>query len=58
MVNTTSTPRKSIILIYEQWSEGKVASDRYASIADRMTTPEGVDCSVWIPCVLQPADDD
>lgn len=40
MVNTTSTPRKSIILIYEQWSEGKVASDRYASIADRMTTPE------------------
>ena len=40
MINTTSTARKSIILIYEKWSEGKVSPDRYASIADRLTTPE------------------
>lgn len=40
MVNTTDRARKSIILIYEKWSEGKVAPDRYASIADRLTTPE------------------
>lgn len=40
MVNRTQTPRKSIILIYEKWSEGKLASQRHASIADRMTTPE------------------
>jgi hypothetical protein len=39
MINTTSTARKSIILIYEKWSEGKVSPDRYASIADRLTTP-------------------
>jgi hypothetical protein len=40
MVNKTTSPRKSIILIYEQWTEGRVASDRYAATADRMTTPE------------------
>ena len=40
MVNETGVPRKSIILIYEKWSEGKVSPDRYASISDRLTTPE------------------
>ena len=39
MVNTTPSARKSIILIYERWTEGKVSSDRYASIADRLTAP-------------------
>ena len=38
MVNTTGQPRKSIILIYERWSEGKVTPDRYAAIADKLTT--------------------
>ena len=38
MINTTSTPRKSIILIYEKWSEGKVRPDRFASIDSRLTT--------------------
>ena len=40
MVNKTTSSRKSIILIYEQWTEGRVASDRYAATADRMTTSE------------------
>ena len=40
MVNETGVPRKSIILIYEKWSEGKGSPDRYASISDRLTTPE------------------
>ena len=39
MVNRTGIARKSIILIYERWSEGKVASDRWTSIADKLTTP-------------------
>lgn len=39
MVNTTAHPRKSIILIYEKWTDGKVSSDRHAGIADRLTTP-------------------
>ncbi len=39
MVNTTPFPRKSIILIYERWTEGRVAPGKYASIADRLTTP-------------------
>jgi len=38
MVNATSLARKSIILIYERWTEGRVAPDRYAAIEDRMTT--------------------
>ncbi len=40
MVNTTGIARKSIILIYEKWSEGKIGADRYASIADRLTTSD------------------
>ncbi|MDA0336102.1 MAG: phytanoyl-CoA dioxygenase family protein [bacterium] len=39
MVNSTSRPRKSIILIYEKWTEGRVDADRYAGIADRLKTP-------------------
>jgi hypothetical protein len=39
MVNETSSARKSIILIFEQWTEGRVASGRNVSIADRLTTP-------------------
>ena len=38
MVNTRNQPRKSIILIYEKWSEGKVPADRYAAIQEKMTT--------------------
>lgn len=40
MVNTTPNPRKSIILIYEKWSKDRVAPDRFASIADKCTTPD------------------
>jgi hypothetical protein len=40
MVNRTTSPRKSIILIYEQWTQDRVANDRFASVADRLTTPE------------------
>lgn len=40
MVNSTMNPRKSIILIYEKWSKDRIPTDRYASIADKCTTPE------------------
>ena len=40
MVNSTTRPRKSIILIYEKWTEGRVDGNRYASIADRLQTPQ------------------
>jgi len=38
MVNRTARPRKSIILIYEKWSEGRVSADRYAALEDKCTT--------------------
>ncbi len=40
MENQTNDPRKSIILIYEKWSEGQFKEERFASVADRMNTPE------------------
>lgn len=40
MENRTLHPRKSIILIYEQWSEGRIPPDRYASILEKCKTPE------------------
>ncbi len=40
MVNRTAEPRKSIILIYEKWSEDRFDPDRFAYVADRLTTPE------------------
>ena len=40
MVNRTLEPRKSIILIYEKWSEDRFDPDRFAYVADRLTTPE------------------
>ena len=40
MINATQTPRKSIILIYERWTEGRVSAADHVSIADRLTTPE------------------
>jgi hypothetical protein len=39
MINSTTQPRKSIILIYEKWTEGRVDAARYAGIADRLQTP-------------------
>lgn len=38
MVNSTQRPRKSIILIYEKWSPGKIPSDRFAAFEDQLTT--------------------
>lgn len=38
MVNRTGQARKSIILIYEKWSEKHANRDDYKSIADRCTT--------------------
>ena len=38
MVNRTGQARKSIILIYEKWSEKNANRDDYKSIADRCTT--------------------
>ena len=40
MVNRTRKARKSIILIYEVFSEDKFDPERYAFLADRLTTPE------------------
>ena len=40
MLNTTAKPRKSIILIYEKWTEDRVDSGRFTSIEDRLQTPE------------------
>tara|TARA_Y100000588_G_scaffold281383_1_gene298433 strand:- start:226 stop:567 length:342 start_codon:yes stop_codon:yes gene_type:complete len=40
MKNKTQEPRKSIILIYEKWSEDQFKPDRFASVADRITTSE------------------
>ncbi len=40
MENRTLRPRKSIILIYEQWSEGRLPPDRYASILHKCKTSE------------------
>ncbi|MDA0709378.1 MAG: hypothetical protein O3B73_04105, partial [bacterium] len=40
MVNTTSNPRKSIILIYEKWSKDRLSTDRFASIAEKCATPD------------------
>ena len=39
MVNASAKPRKSIILIYEKWTQGRVDPQRYAAIADRLQTP-------------------
>ena len=38
--NTTTQPRKSIILIYEKRTPEKVKPDTFATIASRCTTPE------------------
>ncbi|MDA0745367.1 MAG: phytanoyl-CoA dioxygenase family protein [bacterium] len=40
MVNRTQKPRRSIILTYEKWTEGRVQPGTFASIADQLTTPE------------------
>lgn len=40
MENHTGAPRKSIILIYEQYTEGRIKPETYAPIADRLHTPE------------------
>lgn len=40
MVNRTNRPRKSIILIYEKWSEGRVSADRYVAIEEKCKTVE------------------
>jgi hypothetical protein len=39
MINSTPHPRKSIILIYEKWTEGRVAADRFATLEDKLQTP-------------------
>jgi hypothetical protein len=51
MVNSTDTPRKSIILIYEKWTDGRVNADRYTSIRDRLQTPERQRLFSLIPTV-------
>ena len=40
MENRTLNPRKSIILIYEQWSEGRTSPDRFAAIREKCKTSE------------------
>jgi hypothetical protein len=40
MVNRTTRPRKSIILIYEQRTPAQVKPERFAALADRLQTPE------------------
>ncbi|MDA0746197.1 MAG: phytanoyl-CoA dioxygenase family protein [bacterium] len=40
MINRTQRPRKSIILIYEKWSEGRIGPDQFAGIADSLHTRE------------------
>ena len=39
MVNYSDEPRKSIILIYEKWTEGRVNANTFAALADRLQTP-------------------
>lgn len=39
MINSADKPRKSIILIYEKWTEERVNANQYAAIADRLQTP-------------------
>ena len=39
MINSAGKPRKSIILIYEKWTEERVNANQYAAIADRLQTP-------------------
>jgi hypothetical protein len=40
MLNKSAKPRKSIILIYEKWSEGKSQDHPFAAIADHIDTPQ------------------
>lgn len=40
MVNKTTRPRRSIILIYEQRTPAQVNPGRFAALADRLETPE------------------
>ncbi len=39
MVNYSDEPRKSIILIYEKWTEGRVNANTFVALADRLQTP-------------------
>ena len=40
MVNRTNRPRKSILLIYEKWSEGRVSADQFVAIEEKCKTVE------------------
>ena len=40
MLNKSTKPRKSIILIYEKWNQQPASTDRFGAIADRINTPE------------------
>lgn len=39
MDNLSDVPRKSIILIYEKWTPGRVNSEQFAAISEYCTTP-------------------
>ena len=40
MLNRSTTPRRSIILVYEKFTEGQFNPERFARIAPMLTTPE------------------
>jgi len=47
MLNKSSKPRKSIILIYEKWSQERSRTDQFSAIADHINTPERQRLFCW-----------